>query len=524
MNGIYLRHKFLFLLLIFAILPATFAQPKPTKCGFSILAEQRGMARTAGLQASRPELQNRYLTKDSLFLIHYDLTGNNAVDPQSTNDLGIPDYIYETEKALHKAHTLIAGSLGFRLPPMDKVGYPEDPPGGARDFYIIENVPLSSYGWTQPEDLVSEPGEPEAYTSYTIVDNDFEEDFYFTHGIDALRVTLAHELFHHFHVGYVLDWEQVWWYEISSSWFEDVAYPGVNDYVQYVGNYFNNPEPLAESGGYSTAHYGHVLSDYKEPGLLNDIWTAFIDTSAYAALESTLKQYGSSFAQSYQRFAGWNLLTGNRAVPGFGYPDADLFPEIKIDSRITIPDSLPVTKTLAPRNIEYYEVFNSRDAQFYQVDFTGDGALLKGAFALANDGEILREFGGGQSIGINLYYRNYSGMMAIANGGENTETLKIDQKVKILRAYPNPYVRQEHSQLKLFTVLTEKSELTLHVFNIRGQKLFTYRFGSTEYESGPRTLTVPMDVESIRELGSGVYFLRLEAGTSRQSTKLVLIQ
>ncbi|MBS1272310.1 MAG: hypothetical protein MAGBODY4_01451 [Candidatus Marinimicrobia bacterium] len=337
-------------------------------------------------------------------------------------------------------------------------------------------------------------------------------------------MTLAHELFHHFHLGYVLDTGNIWWYELTSSWFEDVAYPEVNDYAQYVSRFFHNPRTLDQSGGYQAAHYGFVLSDYGEPQLWNEMWTAFIDSSAYFAIESTLEEYGTSFSQSYQRFAGWNLLTGERALPGVGYPDAGLYPEIEVDGQITIPDSLPTNKAIGPRDIGYYEVFNGNEPQFYQMDFSGDGAFLKGVFALSDDTEILREFDAGQSLGIDLNHPDYTGLVALANGGEQFKALKIDQIVKILRPYPNPFVRGEHSVLKLYTVLTEKSAITLHMYNIRGQKMYTYNFGHTEFESGPQTLTIPLDAATLGTLSSGVYFLRLEAGNSRQSTKFVLIQ
>ncbi|MBD3275611.1 MAG: hypothetical protein GF372_09885, partial [Candidatus Marinimicrobia bacterium] len=139
------------------------------KCGFGIHPEPPPQFSIYGTQqTTRPdylERNNRYLVSidDTFhFLLHYDVTGTDAVPTAQTISAEAPDYIIAAEEALRKAWHILASpdSFGFDIPPMDNVGYPEDPPGGAWDIYFSNQ---SFYGWTQPEDPVDDTQQPNDY-------------------------------------------------------------------------------------------------------------------------------------------------------------------------------------------------------------------------------------------------------------------------------------------------------------------------------------------------------------------------
>jgi len=78
-----------------------------------------------------------------------------------------------------------------------------------------------------PVDLISGT-QPERYSSNIDINNDFIGSSFFTKGIQALRVTAAHEFHHAIQFGYG------WWgsderyaYELTSTWMEDVVYTDV---------------------------------------------------------------------------------------------------------------------------------------------------------------------------------------------------------------------------------------------------------------------------------------------------------
>ncbi len=94
--------------------------------------------------------------------------------------------------------------------------------------------------------------------SYVEIDNDFEnavfgnatvcEGYSGTRGLDALRVTLAHELFHVIQFDYYQGGDGSWWQEATATWMEDVIHPGVNDYLQYVCVFLQSPGRALDGG------------------------------------------------------------------------------------------------------------------------------------------------------------------------------------------------------------------------------------------------------------------------------------
>jgi len=86
-------------------------------------------------------------------------------------------------------------------------------------------------------DLISGTQIPERWTSDIDIDNDFIGSKYNAKGIQALRVTAAHEFHHAIQYGYGW-WGERYPYELTSTWMEDVVYTDVNDYYQYLPDYF----------------------------------------------------------------------------------------------------------------------------------------------------------------------------------------------------------------------------------------------------------------------------------------------
>ncbi|MCF7802987.1 MAG: T9SS type A sorting domain-containing protein [Candidatus Marinimicrobia bacterium] len=513
----------------------TFAQPdKPVKCGFSVLMEQAKLGKITAAQMQRPSLQYRYLTQDSVFLIHYSLEGGDAIDPTSTNSQGIPDWVYEAEKALHKSYFTLVDSMGFPPPPMDSQSYPDegdrrdgDPSGGARDIYI-HDLSGSIYGITRWEDeVIKTPTSDMARASYTEIDNDYVEANYYTHGVNALRATIAHELFHQFHLAYTLKLEDVWWYEISSSWFEDLVYPAVNDYIQYVSSYFaSQSQPLHTSGGYKTAHYGYILNSYNEPTVWSDIWANFVTERAYPAIDHALKDIGYSFAGSYRKFGAWNLLTGSRAINGYGYPDAAEYPEITTSGAITIPDSLPVARSIPARDILYQDLMHTGvGLEHYRLNFNPLDARGGGSIAIPGSTNPVDFFLGKQTLSLTFPKSGMAGVGALVNPVVDTTSISISQEKKIVTFFPNTYVPAEHgNNIQIYTVLNEAGPIRADLFDVTGRRVLKYNFGGQAFDSGPIQLTLPIEGQSTGKLSSGVYFLRLDAGNQTQTGKFVLIR
>ena len=178
----------------------------------------------------RPMTQAFYVTPEGHFKIHYDTTGNNAI--QVARDLGkdIPDWIYYTGQAYERGWNLLIDSLNYRIPPVDTVD------GNEIDIYIQELSNSFIYGQVLSD---SEFVEDTINVSYIEMDNDFSEIIYFSNGLDGMRVTAMHLLFHVIQLGYTFRISDIWFFELSSTWFEDVGYDNVNDYIQYINLYYD---------------------------------------------------------------------------------------------------------------------------------------------------------------------------------------------------------------------------------------------------------------------------------------------
>ena len=60
---------------------------------------------------------------------------------------------------------------------------------------------------------------------------------------DILKVTIAHEFFHTIQYSYffgnILN-ENIWWLEATATLMEDEVYDSIDDYINYMNNFFNS--------------------------------------------------------------------------------------------------------------------------------------------------------------------------------------------------------------------------------------------------------------------------------------------
>ncbi len=328
-------------------IPAHLVPPEgePIKCGFPIIlhalheAMQRSqtpdaqgnlMDRTSLARIlARPELQTSVLAGS--FRVHYDTVGNNTpalLDPGGNRIPGtaracvdsiiaILSYVVPVETGtLHYPPPISDGSLG---------GGPE------YDIYVMELGAM--YGYTTPDESIVPGGRT---ASSMTIDNDFvfvRPDK--NRGIPGLKVTIAHELHHAIQIGNYGYWDQdPFFYEITSTWMEDVVYTEVNDYYNYlsaVWSHFRSPETPFTSGDmimYSRAIWGHYVSARFGIDVMREIWEKTRLLRPQLAIDQALREHGMDFAGAYAEWSIWNYFTGSRAKSGSYYADAADYPRI----------------------------------------------------------------------------------------------------------------------------------------------------------------------------------------------------
>lgn len=185
---------------------------------WDILTENEKSFFSQFIQQRPTGLDKSIISPSGYFKVYFTTnTGNiNKIPSADLNGNGIPDYAEETALALDKSRSLYVDTLGF-LPPKSDNGID----GPEFDVYLKDLSMIYGQTFFPPN-------------VYIEVDNDFNEDIYYTKGVNALKVTCAHELHHAVQFSYIIRSQDFYFYEATSTLVEDMVYDEINDYYQYL--------------------------------------------------------------------------------------------------------------------------------------------------------------------------------------------------------------------------------------------------------------------------------------------------
>lgn len=363
----------------------------PIKCGFPLLVGARRQLRSlapdlragAATILARPVLQTSILRYG--YRIHFDTLGGDApalLDAQGQRIPGTANAFAETTAtSLAYVESVEIGRLGYAPPVPDGVegGGPEP------DVYIVDLG--SSYGLTNA-DIDLPPGGRSS--SYVTIDNDFAfVRPVANRGIPALKVTLAHEFHHLIQIGQYGLWpDDVYYYEMTSTWLEDVVYTDVNDYYNYLrstSSQFRTPDVTFTSNSmivYSRAVWGHFIARAFGAAMMRRSWEYVRDRRPIDAVDAALREGGSSFGLAFAEWGRWNYYTGSRADPSKFYPEGMNYPEIVQGGSDFAPPSSTLAGSVDPAGTRYHQVmipqstggFDTLSIAVVNCDLTGAAA------------------------------------------------------------------------------------------------------------------------------------------------------
>ena len=273
------------------------------KCGFGMHAQV--LARWKELtQAQRTEfsllMQADVMQCDTVaghFHIFYDTTGNNEPALLDNNNQRIPGtakaYIDSVARIFNHVWDVEVTQMGYTQPPSAN--------GQSYDVYVED---IGYYGLTTPIGLpINGTDIPPQYQSYITVDNDYQENGYKSNGISGLKVTAAHEFHHAIQYGYGFWADDLFAYELTSTWFEDVVYTEVNDYYNWVPLYFSQFSQGLSFNYYENPDYGerciwaHFLATRFNPSIMRDVWTRMRTQPFLESTDAALGNIGSNLQQ-----------------------------------------------------------------------------------------------------------------------------------------------------------------------------------------------------------------------------------
>ena len=339
--------------------------PEHIKCAFGIASEVvKNLDRYTGEQRQllktlldRPTKQKSLVSPSGFFRIHYDTTGSDI--PNYDTSLNADENAMQVGIAADSAYNFEVNYLGYPPPPGDG----SDGGDNKLDIYITS---LSAYGGTTPERSLGN----QKYTSYIEIHYDFQGSGFATHGLDAMRVTVAHEFHHTIQVGnYTGDKYDVdgFFYEMTSTSMEEFVYNSVNDYYAYMKSYFNNPNRIFNSfragtnDGYDLAVWNIFLKDKFGYDIIKKQWEMFPNMRALTAIQSSLLNQSSSLSESLNEFGIWTFFTDYRAVPGKYFEEATNYPLIRLSlSSSYIPNSpIVIDSTIKASSNNFLAIVNS---------------------------------------------------------------------------------------------------------------------------------------------------------------------
>jgi hypothetical protein len=323
-----------------------------TKCGFRVVnsvksnLNQYTLDKRERIQSvlQRPTTQKTLITPSGKFKIHYDTTGFHAIKYS----------VHELAKAIDSAYNFEVNIMGFPSAPQD-LGAGGD---NLYDIYIQNITPL--YGYTKFETLIG----PDRYTSFMVIDNSFDEDTYFTKGINAARVTAAHEYHHAIQIGnYRYSEKDTWFYELTSTSMEEFVFDSINDYYAYIPNFFNRPDKIFTGfDGYSQAIWNIYLHKIfnQDFSLFVRQWELIRTFPALEAIKKSIEERGRSFKTVFSQFYLYNYYTGYRSIPDKYYEEGAHYPLIRFNYPVQFIQPIrTINGNSQPCAANYYLVIDS---------------------------------------------------------------------------------------------------------------------------------------------------------------------
>ncbi len=501
------------------------------------------------------------------FRLYFYRDGDNAVPPDDSNNSGIPDYVENAAEYADESWDIQVDELGF-----------EDPVADESLAIWIQYTGPQTYGYTVVD------GE----TIRIVVHNTFfnfpPNDDPDGHQLGALKVTIAHELKHAIQFA-TNRWRgnagSFNWVEMDATMMENIVYPQVNDYYNYIGGtngIFGNPRrstPVA----YSHVTWMLFYAEFLGMSYWVDTWREIRDdhivlmvnamkqafpsglVTSEAAMSKTAPLEAASaetnpftpagitfiesreklFVELFARNNLWHATSGSRTIPGYGFIESHAYPDaIMEQSHDFVPEDYRDTGQLE-RMSGTYRMFSPGPGQIGPVSISAShdhDHLAVGLLGYRRDGtfaEWIVTTGAGGINSVNGTFEATSPFSAVeldsfivtivnANSEEpitytlEMEIISIPEVATLEPNYPNPFSGTSGQPGTTITFSVPESErVTLIVYDITGREVDRMFDRVVE----PGRYSVPFSAEG---LASGVYIYRMRAGNVQETGKMTLIR
>ncbi len=501
-------------------------QQEPIKCGFGLASTIRENLNSFSIEQqivlrkilARPVKQTSIVTPGGFFRIHYDTTGSAV---PNYDNLGLQQSLSLLATALDSAYNFEIGYLGYPPPPADNAE------GGDNLFDIyVENLEGEGiYGETIPENSLGD----NKYTSYIRIDNDYNG--YPTKGIGGAQVTVAHEFHHTIQIGnYILRDSDIYFYEITSTAMEDFVYTTVNDYYNYLRDYFNFPnKAFAQYDGYELAIWNLFLKAKYGFDIIKQQWELMPKMRALQAIQNSLVSNGTTFGNEYNEFGIWTYFTKYRADLSTKkyFDEGENYPLLKAFTTIPINSSIKTVNISAMATSNYLINFVNPDnadtlsAIITNGDYTSGIDSLKKLFSAEYDLSNTA-IDGGYQLDDNYFAKLTTDKPIYWYSSEILNNLVIHQGAIFVTSsnyvYPNPFFYEKNQFINIPLNGNNNSNVDLNVYST-GMELV---YSSSVVVKDGKIVQWNGKGNSNNKLASGVYIYAIKNGSETITGKVVI--
>ncbi|MBI1937496.1 MAG: hypothetical protein HYS25_05175 [Ignavibacteriales bacterium] len=485
------------------------------KCGFGIANEVKlnydkfdpKQKKVLSSLLTRPQSQKSFVSPSGFFRIHYDTIGTNK-----------PGYdLNQLAAAFDSSYNFEVNILGYPSPPKDNGQGGDD----KYDVYIA-NLAASYYGNTYNED----PLTAETYTSYIEIDNDFSSTY--THGIEAARVTAAHEFHHAIQMGnYVFRNADSFYHEITSTAMEEFVFDDVNDYYGYLKSFFDKTYEtmIDQYGGYNLAIWNIFLKDRFGFDILKRIWELMRTERALYAIRDAIAEYSSTFKAEFNTFGQWLYFTKERAQAGKYFEEAANYPKVKPTIELTLPQqSMEISTEPVSTNFLFYynntgQGIDTLITIITNADVTNGVAkpdsLTKLSYAVSTqDGSGYKQIFEG-------YYSKLESEFPLRLVESNILNKSAGQGhfATVDYAFPQPF-KYSNDGFIYFPADGVSTSADIYIYSVDMNLVFS---GSQTVDHNNMTVSWNVLDKSGNRLGTGVYFYYVKTDTLNKKGKFVIL-
>ncbi len=516
----------------------SYQEVQKNKCGMWIAGEiiRRRASMTTVQQEElrkilRPQIMDTSITSPlGSFVIHFNLSGPDepallTADGQRRPGTAVT-FAKEAAKYFDYSKQIEIDSLGYATPPFQK---------GEQAYQVyIKALSPGFYGATYPTEIFTGPQTAQRATSYIEIDNDFLG--LYTTGLNGLKVTAAHEFHHVIQLGSYGYWDynsEGFFYELTSTYFEDYVFNDVNDYYYYlnsVGSIFDRPEKsFFTSSGYDLAIWPKLLENRYNTRMLRTTWEKIADFKPLDASDKALQAAQSDFATEFCAFTRWNYYTSYRTVLGSSdemYPEAAKYRSITFQSTVELLNgTASFSNELPPLASNYVRVYKGIDT----VTFIIANIDMSHAFKK----ELARS-----SYSLEVKQKNFDdGYQKLSNGWgfkfipqyQNTFCMKAIVGVQqpcdyALDAFPNPFNPAIHNYVTIpLPCSITRSTVQLNIHTVSFDQIYQNDNVKVVREAGVTKIKWDGRTNDGSVIKSGVYIYSVAFGDEMQMGKLAVI-